>query len=231
MGLHGILEAIRGAGETSVSEIESRAYAQANQILANARLEAERLKEQSCAAALEPVSQERARLVHRARLEAMQTIGGARKELVDAALEQVRGRLASLRTDACYPQVMHQLLLEAFAELDVPEQGASTAQPFKAICLEADPADRLLLEGLLGSLELGLPVSYPLRCWGGLVAKSEDGRIVVINTLEARFERAVPYLRRYLAAYFEEERSESADRRADQQRSPNGKGAVIGTAA
>ena len=75
-------------------------------------------------------------------------------------------------------------------------------------CLEASPDDRVLLEGLLHSLELYLPVSHPLNCWGGLVAKSEDGRIVVINTLEARLERAVPYLRRYLAAFFEGERSD-----------------------
>jgi len=48
-----------------------------------------------------------------------------------------------------------------------------------------------------------------LDCWGGLVAKSEDGRIVVINTLEERLERATPFLRRYLAAFFENEQLES----------------------
>jgi len=208
MGLHAILEAIRSAGEVSVDEIESRAYAQAHQILANAQLEAERLKEQACAATLEPMSHERARLIHRSRLEAMQIIGGARKELVDAALEQVRGCLAGMRTNACYPLVMRQLLLEALEELGGSEQGASVAQPYGMTCLEADPDDRALLEGLLQTLELDLPVSYPLQCWGGLVAKSENGRIVVINTLEARLERAVPYLRRYLAAFFEEERSD-----------------------
>ena len=82
----------------------------------------------------------------------------------------------------------------------------------------ADPADRALLEGLLRTLELDLPVSHPLHCWGGLVAKSENGRIVVINTLEARFERAVPHLRRYLAAFFEEEWSDiGTDRRLEVQ--------------
>jgi vacuolar-type H+-ATPase subunit E/Vma4 len=44
-----------------------------------------------------------------------------------------------------------------------------------------------------------------MDCWGGVVAKSEDGCIVIINTLEARLERATPYLRRYLAALFESE--------------------------
>ena len=124
MGLHAILEAIRSAGEVTVGEIETRAYAQAREILADAQLEAERLREQACSAALEPVSHERARLIHRARLEAMQMTGGVRKELLDAALEQVRGRLANLRTDAYYPNVMRQLLLEALAELNGSEQDA-----------------------------------------------------------------------------------------------------------
>jgi vacuolar-type H+-ATPase subunit E/Vma4 len=54
---------------------------------------------------------------------------------------------------------------------------------------------------------LELPVSCELNCWGGLTAKSEDGRVVVINTLESRLERATAFLRRHLAALFEEEQS------------------------
>ena len=211
MGLHAILEAIRNSGKSRVDEIESRAYAQAHEILINAQLEAERLTEQACLEALEPVSHERARLVHRARLEAMQTVGETRKELVDAALEQVRGRLVNLRTDACYPGVLRQLLLEAFAELGDAEQNEANAPSGHQICLEANPDDRALLESVLQTLELDLPVSYCLNCWGGAVAKGENGKIVVINTLEARLERAIPYLRLYLAAFFEHQGT-AADR-------------------
>jgi vacuolar-type H+-ATPase subunit E/Vma4 len=46
-----------------------------------------------------------------------------------------------------------------------------------------------------------------LNTWGGLIAASADGRVVVINTLEARLEQALPFLRRHLAAYFEEEKA------------------------
>jgi vacuolar-type H+-ATPase subunit E/Vma4 len=48
-------------------------------------------------------------------------------------------------------------------------------------------------------------VSYELECNGGLIAGSIDGQIVVINTVETRLERAIPSLRRNLAALFEEE--------------------------
>lgn len=205
MSLHAILEAIRSAGERKAGEIEARAYTQAHQILINAQLDAEQLTAQACEKVLEPVSHERARTIHRARLEAMQIVGEARKELIDATLEQVRGLLVNLRDQTSYPDVLRQLLLEAITELNGGKHDPDFDQPFQHICLEADPQDQASLERLLPVLGLDLPVSYCLNCWGGVVAKSEHGRIVVINTLEARFERAIPYLRLYLAAFFENE--------------------------
>jgi len=205
MSLHAILEAIRSSGEVKALEIESRAYAQAGEIVRNAQFEAERIKEKACASALEPASKERARILHRARLEALQLTGSARKGLVDQALEQAHGRLAEIRTDVVYPSVLKRLLIEALAELNGQEQGGREGQPTPAACLEADRRDRDLLEDMLGERGLALPVTYPLECWGGLFARSMDCRVVAINTLEARLEKSTPYLRRYLAALFEDE--------------------------
>lgn len=205
MGLHAILEQIRSSGDQQVHEIERRAHAQAHEILVSARLEAEQVSEQACEKVLEPVSHDRARLIHHARLEAMQIVAEARKELVDAALEQVRGWLINLRSDACYPHVLKQLMLEAVSELSDVCADEESVLPVEMVCLEANPKDQALLERLLESQGLALPVEYNLNCWGGVVAKGDQGRIVVINTLEARFERAAPYLRVYLAAFFENE--------------------------
>jgi vacuolar-type H+-ATPase subunit E/Vma4 len=91
------------------------------------------------------------------------------------------------------------LIEEALAEL----KGSVTAA--RVIQLEADPRDRAVLEGILHEMQWELSVRYVLDCWGGLVAKSEDGRVVAINTMEARSERATPHLCRYLAALFENE--------------------------
>jgi vacuolar-type H+-ATPase subunit E/Vma4 len=201
MSLHAILEAIRESGEAKVREIESHAYAQAHEVITNARIEAEGIQEQACASALEPAYRERARIIHRARLEAMQIVGNTRKELVDAALEQVRGRLAGFRTDPRYPEVLRHLLQQALSELN--GSGWQVMDPGTA-CLEADPCDRLLIEALLQELHLNLPVSYSIQCWGGLIARNENGHVAVINTLESRLERAVPYLRSHLVAFIEE---------------------------
>lgn len=198
MGLQAILEQIRAWGEAQVRAIEEDAQSQAKGILAQARAEARQIEEDACAETSAPAVAERARILHRARLEALRIVGDVREELVDTALARARERLASLRTDASYPSALRTLTEEALAEL------ASDGQAH----LLADPRDRLLLANILDDWKLDVPVSYELNCWGGVIARSADGRVVAINTFESRLERAASFLRRYLAALFEEEHSE-----------------------
>lgn len=200
MSLEAILEAIVASGQAQITEIEDQAARQVADILAKARQEAQKQAEAAQQAAIEPAAKERARILHQARLEALRITGETRETLTDAALEQTRGRLAGLRNDACYPQVLKHLLQQALSELSGPEASKSLTYPR----LEADPRDEPLLEDILDEIGLDLPVRYNLQSWGGIVAKSEDERVVVINTLEARLEHAIPYLRHFLAASFED---------------------------
>jgi vacuolar-type H+-ATPase subunit E/Vma4 len=198
MSLEAILEAIRGAGDAQVGEIEARTRTQVYEILANARVESEEVEEEAYNTAIAPAAKERARIIHRARLEAIRVVGEAREALVDMTLERTRGVLAGLRTDRQYPEVLCRLLEEALAEL------RSSLEHQAIIHLEADRRDRALLESLLKHLDVDIEVSYIKECWGGLVARSEDGRVVVDNLLETRLERAIPFLRQYLAAWYED---------------------------
>jgi V/A-type H+-transporting ATPase subunit E len=199
VSLQSILDAIYVSGQAQVREIEAHAQAQVEAILAEAQIKARRIQEESCSAALAPAAAKRAHILHQARLEAMQIVGAAREALLDAALCQTKTCLANMRTDAAYAWVLRRLTKEALAEL------GGLLEDTRAARLEADPRDRELLENTLYDLRLELPISYDLHCWGGLVAKSEDGRVVVINTLESRLARATPYLCRCLAVLFEEE--------------------------
>jgi vacuolar-type H+-ATPase subunit E/Vma4 len=130
-------------------------------------------------------------------------------------LEQVRGRLSGIRTDAVYPEVMGRLLRESLGELEGSEsevkkgESYENAQPLMTARLELDPRDRALVEGLLGEIGVDLSIGSHLECWGGMILQSEDGCIVVINTLEARLERAIPHLRQRLAALFENDQPEA----------------------
>jgi vacuolar-type H+-ATPase subunit E/Vma4 len=131
----------------------------------------------------------------------LRIVGDVREDLVDTAITRAREHLASIRADSSYPAVLRRLTEEALAEL---------ASDGKARLL-ADPRDRTLLKNTLNDLRLDLPVSYELNCWGGLIARSEDGRVVVINLFESRLEHATTFLRSHLAALFEEEQSAVRD--------------------
>jgi len=202
MSLQAILEQILATGDAQVQEIERETQSQEGGILAHARMEADQIEEDARAVSSAPAARERARIIHHARLEALRLIGTVREELVDSTLAQTREQLATIRTNPIYADVLQQLTREALNELTAPSRGE------KAV-LVVDPRDQPILEDILADLGLDLRVNYNLTCWGGLIAESEDGRVVAINTLEARLERAMPFLRSYLAALFEEERSDA----------------------
>ena len=202
MSLNAILEAIHLSGETQVKDIERHAFDQANELLASARLEAQQIEEDVRAKEVMPAYRERARIFHQARLESLRIVGNARESLVDEALDCARGHLSGIRSDPVYPMVLCRLIQETLVELE------GTLEDIQLSQLEADPRDRVLLGQILDDMRLNLSVEYRLNCWGGLVAKSSDSRVIIINTLEARFNRAAPFLRRYLAALFENQQAE-----------------------
>jgi vacuolar-type H+-ATPase subunit E/Vma4 len=204
MGLQNILERIRDAGNAQVQEIERNAKTRASEILAQAHTEAEEIESEARSRASAPANAERARVIHGAKADALQLLGEVREDLVDGAIARTRERLASLRSDPSYPKVLRSLTEQALAQLAASE----SAQKAR---LQADPRDKDLLQKILADLHMDLPTRYELDAWGGLNASSDDGRVVVINTLEARLERAMGYLRPQLAAYFEEEKIPLAD--------------------
>ncbi len=199
MSLQVILEKIRASGDAQIEEIKRNAQSQVSAISAQAQMEAHQIEEDACASASAPAVAERARIIHRARLESLHIIGDVRENLVDTTIMRARERLTSIRSDPSYPIVLRTLTQEALSELE--SEGAGR------IRFLADPRDEVLMKKILNDLKLDLPVSYELNCWGGLIAKSEDDRVVVINTFESRLEHATTFLRGYLAALFEEEQS------------------------
>jgi vacuolar-type H+-ATPase subunit E/Vma4 len=205
VSLQAILDAICASGEAQVREIEARTQAQVKQLLAEAQVEARRLREESHAKAVGGAAAARARTMHRARFEAQQIIGNARQALVDAALSQTSESLAGVRMAPAYRAILRESTEEALAEL-----GGSPHKSGK-LWLQVDSRDREWLEAILQDMQLELPVKAELECWGGLIAHSEDGRVIVVNTLEARLERATPYLRHFLATLFGDGQSTAED--------------------
>lgn len=200
MSLQAVLEKIQALGEAQVQEIEQNAQVRINEVLAQARADAAQIEKDACTAASAPAIAERARILHRARLEALRLLGNAREELVDIAINRVTERLMSFRNHSLYPSVLQGLLEEAITAVN---KSSSTG----TLHLIADRRDEPLIKNILvkrnGQDEI--KISYELHCWGGVIVKSENERIAAINTLESRLERARPFLRRRLASIFEAE--------------------------
>lgn len=199
MSLDVILQAITLEGDELVRQVNLEASTEVDELLANARCEAKEIHKKFYNATIAPVAAERSRIIQHARLEALQIKGNQRESLIDLALEQVRNQLASIRAEMRYAQILKKLLREAFDELEETSELKDTTR------LEIDRRDRVFVEKILSEMNFSPAIRETLECWGGVVASSADRKIVVINTVEARLERALPYLRRYLAALFEDE--------------------------
>ena len=203
MSLLAILEAIRASGDAQVRQVEELANRQIHALKKNALVEAEKVAEQTFTVTVAPAMRERSRIIHRAHLEAIQITGNQREALVDAALEQTRGHLEGLRRDVSYPAVLRRLTKEALHELEGSHELLERAQ------INVDPRDQTLIKSILLDMGIDLEVISNLKSWGGVIVKSQDNRVVVVNTLEARLERAIPFLRQYLANLFENEHLEN----------------------
>ena len=192
MGLQAILNAIQVTFEEQVRQIEAGAEKTAEEILSVARDKAPLVQADFRASATACAGGQCARILHQARLDALQVVDTAREALVDEALRQARERLADIRIDSTYSSALRNLTSEAVAGL---EETASLA---------ADPRDRDLLQKILLEMGDALPVDYECECYGGVIARSRDGRVVAINTLDSRLASATPYLRQRLAGLFEQ---------------------------
>lgn len=189
MSLSAILEAIADAGETRVRAIEADTMQRIETILSASRAEGESVCQQVRRERVAEAADECARIMQQARLSALRILGSERETLVEQALRATQQSLQKLRQTPLYPSVLRSLVTEALATLGASQPSGEGAR------LVADPRDHDLLQAILDEMKLKTPVGYELACDGGVIAQSEDGRIRVINTLEARLERALPYLR------------------------------------
>jgi len=197
VSLQAILEQIRRAGNEQVSEVLAQAEQEAETVLAEAQARARQQYQAAYRQALAPEAGASARIINQTRFEVDCLAGQAREQFVDQVLQQARSQLSAVRGTEGYLAVLRQTLQDVLPA----ENGQYSVN--QQIVLEADPRDRDALEALLAEKGLAVQVDYCLSCWGGLNAHSPDGSIRLINTLESRLERALPYLKQQLLAGLE----------------------------
>ncbi|MEA3441488.1 MAG: V-type ATP synthase subunit E [Chloroflexota bacterium] len=211
MSLGAILEAIFASGDSRVSEIKEQASKEAQRIIAEAKVEGQRLEDAARNATTAPAYRERAQKLEHARLESLQIVGQERESLVDEALTLLRGRLSNIRNAYSYRTILRELVVEALDELtgSLDDDGIA--------CINADDRDRAQIVEILAGFDQPVEVTYDLNSWGGVIAHDKENVVTVINTLEARLERSITYLRHYLGAIFMDQQSELMLQRVDKK--------------
>lgn len=202
MSLKTILETISASGEAELAQLRRETAGQIQAIMDEAEQKAATRYEAARQAVLHPVSGERARRLHQAKLKALKIVGTARDEVASAALSQARRHLIELRYQPTYAYFLALLTEEAVKSIGEEELDGGETSHAKPPEVEVDLRDEPLLRQIFQELDLDLVISPTLNSWGGVRVRSGDHRVVVTNTLESRLERATPYLRQELAAFF-----------------------------
>jgi vacuolar-type H+-ATPase subunit E/Vma4 len=179
MALADILAAMEAQVDAEIQQVEQQTATTIVAIRAATDNQVGTIRERHHRDIMAQLQHERAWRLNRARLAARRTASRAREQLFTDALAGARTLLASVRASRDYATLLRALAKEALAQLDTEA------------LLRADPRDEALLRAWFPQVQ----ITADLDTWGGVQARTLDGRIVVMNTLEARLEQAQDMLR------------------------------------
>jgi len=183
MALSDILGAIRDESEREIAAIAGDAAGRVSEVLERARREAATIEDQETHARDQAGRNAADRIVNQARLDADRLLREAREDVFRRAHDAAATRLAAIRSEPGYEELVGRLMAESRAVL--PAGGV----------VKVDPRDVELVSNLLRHSGItAMTVEPVLENWGGLEVWAEDGRRVT-NTLETRMEKAAPHLR------------------------------------
>jgi vacuolar-type H+-ATPase subunit E/Vma4 len=196
MSLENILQALEAEAECQVAEIDQAAQAEIECIRAQAQAEAETVQQKHVAAIQAPLRAEQARILNQAKLEALRVVKGTREALLSSALEAAGRRLAALPSSDGYANLLQRLTEEAVATLGIDN----------GLRLHVQTCDVEMMARIVQKMGLSAEVRGGLEneessfgCPAGVVVTNPDGRISLVNTLDARLGRVASLYRSQIA--------------------------------
>ncbi|BAA31105.1 V-type ATP synthase subunit E [Pyrococcus horikoshii] len=177
-----IIQEINKEAERKIEYILNEARQQAEKIKEEARRNAEAKAEWIIRRAKTQAELEKQRIIANARLEVRRKRLAIQEEIISSVLEEVKRRLETMSEDEYFESVK-ALLKEAIKELN--EKKVRVMSNEKTLGLIASRIEEIKSELGDVSIELGETVDT----MGGVIVETEDGRIRIDNTFEARMER------------------------------------------
>ena len=190
MALEDILRAMEEQARTEIARIKAQAENEASAITAKAEEDARAIKARHLAGSnlLGRLQNERARLLNEAKRIALHQVMATRESLLEEAFAAAQAQLTRFREKPEYPEYLARLTQEVVGELG------------RELRILVDARDAALMRRITAQLGVEAEISGGLNSIGGLEATTPDGRIGVVNTVEARLKRGAGYLRREIAS-------------------------------
>ncbi len=182
MGLEEILRALEEEGAQTIKQVAQRSEAQARAILEEAERQAVDVEAAAYERETAAVATEQAKILNAARLEAKQLIARAREGVIDGVFEAARTAIITV-DDAGRTAMIERMVREA------------VVGQTNHVHVTAAPQDITATKNALEELGMNATVETDDSDGIGIIVSTDDGRVQVRNTIDARFRKARELLR------------------------------------
>jgi vacuolar-type H+-ATPase subunit E/Vma4 len=184
MAIEQLIEAVEVNAEETITELKKKAHRQSEEIRREAEGKDEAIKKKHLDAVKKTVEAERNKLIAKINKETRMQFTQTKDEVYKKAFFEAQKILSSARSRADYENNFRKMVKEVVLELEGEE-----------IQLHIDKRDENLCKKLLSELKMNCDIVTDITCAGGLNASTKDGRFIVFNTIESRFEKAKAFLK------------------------------------
>ena len=113
------------------------------------------------------------------------------EESTSKVFEQAKDQIQDTKRDSEYSNLISSLIIEATEALDTSE-----------IIVYTNSKDKDIVKSAISKISGAELSSEDIDCMGGVKVTSKDGSMTFENTIDARFERMKPLIRKNIAAKF-----------------------------
>jgi len=180
-----LIESVEKCADDKIRGVTEKATRDAVEIIAEAAKKDEIIKKRHLDMVKKTVDSEKRKSLGKIMEKTRMNLIQAKEAVFVKAFSEAQKTLSSARGQTDYENLFRKLLNETIHELEGEE-----------IQLHIDKRDDALCKKLLPELKLNCEVIKDITCAGGLNAGTKDGRFIIFNTIESRFERAKVLLKR-----------------------------------
>jgi len=183
MPLDDMLKVLEEDGEKQRAAVREKTKKEVEDILEAARQEGEKIKKEQTELVFSPLGKETARILNEAKLEVKKKQAVTKEDLLKQVDSQVREKIEKIRNSQEWAGIFRRLLNEV-------SKGVSGN-----MIVRVDQRDEALARNILRELNVIYQLEVNSSSLGGATVATEDRRVTLINTFEARLERANRLLR------------------------------------